>query len=199
MPMEKINKKNKDHAFTFLSVSLLVVLLVYLPSIFRPWLPFDERIIYNEGIAPIPQTLDEVFEIIRVFGINSNIESMNTFFSNNLTIRSDPLSNSINIIISFFLRKNAVLYHILQLFIHLVNTALVWFILYKTSLILCSEVNNKYRYLIVSLSTVLWSLHSANTEAVLLTTNWIVIFTFTFCFAFIAYEISCMKKKQSKM
>src|SRR3989338_1769468 len=79
----------------FLLGTLLIVFFVYLFSLFRPWLPFDERLIYQETLFPIPTSFSEMYEIIRTFVINSHVESMNIFFSNYVTIRSNLFSESL--------------------------------------------------------------------------------------------------------
>ena len=194
------NKKSTESFFTlesmiYLLSTIFFVFLIYSFSLPRPWLPFDERSFYKEVLFPIPTRFDELKEIINAFGLNYHIESMNTFFSSHLTIRSNPIAAILVIITSWLFQKNAFLYHLLQLSVHLTNTFLVWVILKETGRILGFNfkeyISNKINlgYLIVSLLSCMWALHSANTEAVLLTTNWTAILTYTFCFIFIYYEL----------
>ena len=175
------NKKEKSEKNLYLLATILIVFFIYSFSLFRPWQPFDERLLYNETLFPIPQTISEIPEIIKAFVLNYHIESMNSFFSNFMTIRSNPIAEILVIIVSFFFKKNAFLYHMLQLTIHLTNTVLLWIILGKIS---------EKKYFLMSLFTLIWSLHSANTEAILLITNWKTIMTYTFCLGFILYEIT---------
>ncbi len=188
----------KNNQFFYLLTTIALVFLVYSFSLFRPWLPFDERILFKEVLFPIPSKIDEVKEIINLFASNYHIESMNTFFSSNLTIRSNPIAARLIILTSWLFKKNAVFYHLLQLSIHLTNTTLVWAVLYKTTNLFSVKENTKKLFdkklVIISLFTAIWALHGANTEAVLLTTNWSTLLTYSLCFGFILFEISRIAK-----
>ncbi len=202
--MPKINKNQNQHKkknvfdtkFYFLLSSLLIVFIVYSFSLFRPWQPFDERVFYSESLFPTPTRFSEIDEIIRSFVLNYHTESMNTFFSNLMTIRSNTLASILIIFVSFLFKNNAFFYHLLQLGIHIMNTTLVWVILYKCLKIYINKSLNKLEYLLISFFTLVWGLHSANTEAVLLVTNWDTILTYTFCFLFILYEINLISKSR---
>ncbi|MBI3591297.1 MAG: hypothetical protein HY094_07990 [Candidatus Melainabacteria bacterium] len=191
--LQALIKKFTNINSLYLLGTMLLVLIIYSFSLFRPWQPFDEKIIYAETLLPIPTRLDEIFEDIHTFVVNCHTESMNSTFSNHMTIRSVPLAWSIFVFISYFFKTSPFLYHSFLLVIHLINTVLVWFILKKISQVFKYLHNNEQNHLVytvISLFTLLWALHSANTEAVLLATNWNGILTFTFCFAFLLYEIS---------
>ncbi len=196
----KAKKKNSfftSPGFLYLVGTVFIVFFVYSFSLFRPWLPFDERLIYKETFFPIPTRFEEISEIINSFILKSHILSMNSFFSNQTTLRSNPITFGLIVFVSFFFKKHAFLYHLLQLFIHLINTAMVYILLKKTISILArnqSVLNNNFINLTASLFTLLWGLHSANTEAVLLVTNWTALLTYTFCFCFLLYEISKIEK-----
>ena len=179
--------------FLYFAGTIFVVFFIYSFSLFRPWLPFDERLFYNEEFLPIPTSFNEIFEIIKSFVLGSHIVSTNNFFSKHLTLRSDPFAWSILIFILFFFKKNAVLYHLLQLFIHLANSIIVFLIFKKSREIFKKSLNN-FDYLTISIFTVIWALHSANTEAILLVTNWNALLTYTFCLCFIFYETSKFEK-----
>lgn len=175
-------------SFKYCAFTLFIVFFVYSFSLFRPWQPFDERAIYNEGIFPFPSRFQEIFEIIKSFAHNAHIVSMNYFFSNHATLRSDPAAWTLLVFIFYFLKKHALLYHLFQLTIHLINTLFVWLILKKVT-------NTGIRTnLIVSIFTLIWALHPVNTEAVLLVTNWNANLTYTLCFAFILREVSKITK-----
>ena len=195
--MAEILKENKKK---FCIVTNFIVLFVYAKSIFRPWLPFDERLFYNEEFLPIPQSLNEIFEVINLFVKNCHIVSMNTFFSDHATLRYDPMNWALLVFILYLFKKSAILYHLFQLFIHLINTTLVWLIFNKLieikNLNLSNKQLNNNHYFFATLFTLLWALHSINVEAVLLTTNWNTILMSTFCFGFILYELSLFKKQQ---
>lgn len=196
-----INKNNKKHYRKYLLSSVFLVFIVYLFSLFRPWQPFDERLFYNETLFPIPQKYDEILEIIRNFVINSHLESMNTFFSNHLTIRSDPVAWSILVFIFYLFKKNAFLFHLFQLFIHLVSTIFAWLIFHRLGQIIINRdheiKNHRYHYAAISLFTLIWALHSTNTEAILLVTNWNAVLIYAFCLGFIFYEVNKISKAKS--
>ena len=183
-------ENNKKKVISYLLGTVFLVFFIYSFSLFRPWQPFDERLFYNEEFLPIPQSFSEVFEIINSFVLNSHIISTNTFFSNHLLLRSDPVAWSILTFIFFFFKKNALLYHIFQLFIHLTNTILVWLTFYNLTKLKDNKSYslNNYDYSLISILTGLWSLHSINTEAVLLVTNWNPLLIYTSSFGFILYE-----------
>lgn len=196
MQQTKSKSLTKKELLIYFFSTIAITLFIYFFSLFREWQAFDERVFYNETIFPIPTRLDEISELIKSFVLNYHIESTNTFFSNNLTVRSNTLASVLVLITSFFLKKNAFLYHILQLSIHLLNVVLVWFIFKKVAKLIAQEIPPKTSYLFVSLFTLLWSLHSANTEAILLVTNWDTLLTYTFCFSFILYEISLIENNK---
>ena len=126
---------------------------------------------------------------------------MNYFFSNYITLRSDPVAWVLIVLILYLFKKIAFLYHSFQLLIHLMNTILAWLILDKSSKIILNQSNentDRLRYILISLITLIWALHSANTEAVLLATNWNANLTYTCFFIFILYEISRITKDKVK-
>ena len=179
--------------YTYIFSTVLIVFLVYVSSILRPWLPFDERLFFSEDFLPMPLSLKEVFETIHHFIPNAHLISANPFFSDNITLRSDPIAWSLLTFIFFLFKKNAIVYHCFQLFIHLINTALVWFMLHR-SIQACTNKTTSNHHLIVSLFTLCWGLHSTNTEAIMLSTNWNALLLYSFCFGFILYEISNITK-----
>ena len=194
--------KQKSKHILFVSLTLLIVFAIYSFSLLRPWLPFDERLFYNEILFPIPQTFSEIFEIISSFVVNSHIESSNTFFSNHQTIREAPIAWIIYVFLSYFFKTNSFYYHLFQLLIHLINTTLVWLIIYFTIKSFNNQLtspNNNNQFFFISLLTLIWALHSANTEAVLLATNWNALLSFTFCFAFLLYEIYSTNRNNLKI
>lgn len=180
------NKKENLNKDLYLFATISIVFFVYFFSLFRPWQPFDERLLYNETLFPIPVTISEMPEVIKAFVVNYHMESMNSFFSNFMTIRSNPIAEILVVIVSFLFKKNALLYHLLQIIIHMINTALVWIILSKIANI---RAGVKPAPILISIFTLIWALHSANTEAILLVTNWKTIMTYTFCLLFVLFEL----------
>ncbi len=184
--------------FLYLAGTVFVVLFIYSFSLFRPWLPFDERLIYKEDFFPIPQRFDEISEIINTFILKAHIISGNSLFSNIFTLRSNPLASALIVFVSFFFKKQAFLYHAFQLFIHLINVALV-FIIFKNLIGFVEEKNEtvyNFKCFTASFFAILWGIHSASLEAVLLVSNFTTLITYTICFYFIYYEINQLQKNK---
>ena len=113
-PKDSNTKKKELTDFSvmfYLSAVILIVFLVYSLSLTRGWIPFDESFFYNQEFLPFHLSINEIPEIIRNFVLNAHIISMNSFFSNLVTLRNDPLAWSILVFIFYFFRDNAFLYH----------------------------------------------------------------------------------------
>lgn len=191
-----INSIYKEE-FLYLLGTLVLTFLVYFFSLFREWQAFDERVIYKETIFPIPISFSEISDIIQNFVFGYHVESTNTFFSSFITIRSNPIAGALYVFVSFFLKKSAFLYHLLALLLHLMNTFLVWVIFSKTIKIFNLALLQKN--LFISIFTLMWSLHGAHTEAVLLTTNWGALFTYGICLIYLSHELSQILKNNFKL
>lgn len=165
----------------YILATVLITFIVYSFSLSRGWQLFDERLFYNETLLPIPQSFGEIFEIYKEFGQNAHIESANSFFSNLSAIRSAPLNWFSLITIFYFFKTNPLAYHLFQLIIHLINTTLIWIILYTIPSLLNTASQKYNNLLLTTIFTLIWSLHSTNIEAVLLATNWNALFAFTLC------------------
>ncbi len=154
----------------------LIVLVLFGPTLNRPWLTYDERVIPNESYCPIPTSFNEIFEIIQNFGLNFSVQSSNILYSSNNITRSCPLSIIFNLLISFFCQKNSFLYHLLSLSLHLINICLVFYIL--KHFLSCN------RYLLILLASI-WAIHPVILESVLLGTNFLALFSYMFLFLFL--------------
>ena len=195
MKTNNLMQEKKTDFLIFILATLFIIIGFYFHSLYRPWQPFDERLFYSEELFPFPTSFNEIFEIIKYFVFNSHIVSYNPFFSNNETLRSDPFAWSILVFLFYLFKDNAFYYHLFQLSIHLMNTVLVWLIFYKVSLILLNKTINKKILLIISIFCLIWSLHSASTEAVLLVTNWNALLLYSFCFYILLIEVSKIEKQ----
>ena len=92
-----------------------IVFIIYLPSLDRSWLFFDENIIYDEALVPIPKSLNEIFEIISTFGFKADVSSSN-YLSSSISInRSTLLVTTLYLILGFLFKKVALYYHLLNL------------------------------------------------------------------------------------
>src|SRR3990167_9903969 len=114
----------------FLLLTLITIFSLYSFSLNREWQFFDERLIYGEGLFPIPSSISEVFEVIKTYGFNYHFDSQNAFFSNIVVMRSAPAGDFLKVLASFFFKKNALSYHIFQLILHLLNSSLIWITFY---------------------------------------------------------------------
>ena len=177
----------------FLLLTLITIFSLYSFSLNREWQFFDERLIYGEGLFPIPSSISEVFEVIKTYGFNYHFDSQNAFFSNIVVMRSAPAGDFLKVLVSFFFKKNAFYYHVLQLTLHLLNSLLIWFSFFY--LFKHLNISERRNTLLPSLFSLLWALHPANVEAVMLVTNWNSLLTYSFCISFVLYTI----KKASEL
>ncbi len=177
----------------FLLFTLITIFFFYSFSLNREWQFFDERLIYGEGLFPIPSSISEVFEVIKTYAFNYHFDSQNAFFSNIVVMRSAPAGDFLKVLVSFFFKKNAFCYHILQLTIHLFNSLLVWFTFFY--LFKHFNISEGKNTLLSSLFSLLWALHPANVEAVMLATNWNAVLSYGFCISFVLYTV----KKASEL
>lgn len=90
--------------------------------------------------------------------------------------------------LGYLFKKNVLLYHLLNLIIHLLNTFLVYFILKK-------YLNTKIITLLLSL---IWALHPTQIEAILLSTNVSATFSY-FLFFVLFYDFIKNKEKNNSL
>lgn len=174
----------------FLLSALYIIFLIYFPSLNREWQFFDERLLYNEGLFPIPNSFTELLEVIRTYAFNYHIDSQNAFFSNIITVRSNIVGTILNILVSYLFQTNVFFYHILQISLHLINSTLAWFIFYKVGMGRHTGLPQQGLPLQATLFTCIWALHPTNIEAVLLITNWTSLLTYSFCLGFFLYTLT---------
>ncbi len=173
--------KNKGLITGFaLLICISIVCFLFIPTLGRPWLIYDERILSNNLFFPTPLTFCEIFEIIEKFGLNFNLISSNAIYSQNYIQRTCPLSLILDLVTGFFFKKESFLYHLFNLTLHLTNTTLVFFIL-KRFLGISKSLN---LVILISL-TLLWALHPVMVEPVLLTTNFGASLSYVFFFGFL--------------
>ena len=109
----------------------LIVFLFFSHTLNYPWKYFDEQIIYNETIWPVPQSLSELLNYLKYFGINSHFEASNPFYSSVSNIRNDPFSTLITLIVFSLFQKNPFFYHLLSILLHVLNSCLLFLTLNK--------------------------------------------------------------------
>ena len=161
-------------------INCIIVFIFYAHTINYSWRFYDEDIIYNESLFPIPQSFSEIFEIIGSFGISQHFIASNPFYSDISNLRCDRINNLTILFVYFLFKKNAALYHLLSLLIHLTNTFILFLLLNKISSIYTKH--SKINLILMSALTLLWSLHPVNVEPVLFTTNWPTLLSYTLCF-----------------
>ncbi len=189
-------KKDKFDIINLL-ICLAVILLLFIPTLSRPWLIYDERATFDNSFFPSPASFSEIFEVFKEFGLNFNFISSNIIYSSNSVIRSSPISLILNTFISFFFKKNHIYYHLFILILHIINTFLIYFII--KSFIAPEDLskkqqsaerrfipnNNFSKRLILIFLSLIWAIHPVMIESVLLSTNFPRLLTYTFFFGFV--------------
>lgn len=168
MSVQKENKKLFLDFALFLdaAICIFVIFALYLGTLNRPWIFYDERVIYEELAVPIPSSINEIFEIIKNFGITGNITSSNLLYSSNTVHRPSLFGVPFLLILGLVFKKSAILYHFFNLVLHLINTTFVFLIL-KTIFTNHNLINRLFTILL----TLIWSAHPVISESVLLSTN----------------------------
>ncbi len=165
-----------------LSICVILILILHIPALSRPWLIYDEKTIIDNSLFPSPLSFFDIIETFKEFGLNFNFISSNVIYSSNSVIRSSPMSLILNTFINFCLKKNAFHYHLFILILHIINTVLVYFII---KFFLDSEHKNLFSHLTLLLLTLLWAIHPLILEAILLSTNFPRLITYNFLFVFL--------------
>lgn len=186
---QRINFYIFNITFIFCLIDLVLVFFFYYPTIFYFVKSFDEITPFKEIHMPVCYSLGEIFELISLLGLNHHFEASNTLYSNISSLRSNPVGDFLVLITQFLFKKNPVLYHLYSLCLHLINTALVFFILNNVSLTLF-KTKKIVILLTTSLLTLLWALHPVNIEPVLLLTNYNALLGYTLCLFVTFFYIS---------
>ena len=176
-----------------LLICLSAVCLLFVSTLDRPWLLYDEKAIIDNSFFPSPVSFSEIFETFKEFGLNSNFLSSNAIYSSNSVTRSSPTGLILMTFANFFFKKIPILYHLLSLTLHLINVLLVYFII---KILTDISGNNSVKLLPVLL-TLIWAVHPVMLESVLLSTNFPRLFTYSFFFAFFLDFLK--NKEQNKL
>ena len=167
-----------------LLICLVIVLALFIPTLNRPWLTYDERIIYDSLYFPTPQSFGEIFEIFGNIGLNFNIISSNSIYSSNYISRGCPLSLILNLFTGLLFGKSPVLYHCFNLTLHLINICLFYSIL-RFCFSAHKQTNSFVNRCLLMISTLIWAVHPVMIESVLLSTNFGATFSYCFFFSFL--------------
>jgi len=165
-------------------INCFIVFIFYAHTLGYSWKYFDDNIIFQELVLPIPKSFSEIFEYITLFGLNNHFEASNPFYSSIANLRSDPFNFFIMLFVLCLFQKNIFFYHLLSLCLHIFNTCLLFLILdsiYFNFIKKDSAISNKLRFTLTSSLTLFWALNPLNVESVLFTTNWTALLTYFFC------------------
>ena len=188
--IKNIDWKSKFSTVVDISICLIVVLAIYFHTLNRPWIFYDERVIYEEIYAPITNNIGEIFEILQSFGLFNNVSSSNNLYSFITVDRTNLLDETHQLLLAHFFKKNPFNYHLFNLLLHLINTSIVFLILKN---ILRSPAN--ISKIIIILLTLLWALHPVHVESILLSTN--IGATFCYSVYFILFFDFVKNRKQN--
>ena len=189
----------KDKKILFCFLSCIIVLIFYCHTLTYGWRNFDENIIVNETLLPVPHSLGEVIELIKHLGINNYFGASNQYYSSIVNLRSDPVNFFLLLFIFLIFQKNAFLYHLLSLGIHLLNTVIFFLILNKFSKVCdTSKTEGQKNFPVIAsfFLSLFWALHPANVEAVILSTNWAALLGYLVCFITILYFLNNFSSEQ---
>lgn len=171
---------NKKMNYLFAFATCLIVFIFYAHTINYEWKHFDEQIIYSETLFPMPLSFLQIFEYLQNLGFRNYIEASNPFYSNIANLRNTPVV--FNLLIFWLFKKSAIAYHLLMLFLHILNTYFCFQIL--------SKISKKNNLILISCLTLIWALHPVNVESILLTTNFGALITYSFCLFIFYYYLS---------
>lgn len=184
------NKSNNNKKIYFeLFICLFITSLVFVPTLNRPWLLYDENVLFTGKYFPSTNSLNEFIEIISTFGVNFHVISSNTMYSANHVTRSTPLGQIFGMIISSFFNKDPFLFHTFNFSLHLINTVLFFSILRKF-------ISTSF---FVTIITIIWAIHPLMIEPILLSTNCGATFSYMFFFAFLLDFITNKESNNKKI
>ena len=149
-----------------LLICISVIVAVYSHTINRQWIFYDENVIYEETAVPIAASFSEIAEIIKEFGTSYSFTSGNFLHSSNIVYRKINLGAPYLLLLAFLLKKSAILWHLINLFFHLVNVIIVYLILNN-----CILKNSFSKRILTIAFTLIWALHPVQVESVLLSSN----------------------------
>ena len=176
---------SKDKTILLCVLSCLIVFAFYSHTLNYGWRDYDENIILNETLLPVPQSFGEFTELIKHLGVNQYFGASNQYYSSIVNLRSDPVTFFLLLFISLIFQKNSFLYHLFSLGVHILNTALCFLILNKFARIFTQSKTGPLKESSAILSfclSLFWALHPANVEAVILSTNWAALIGYCVCF-----------------
>ncbi len=180
-------------------LTCFIVFLFYLHTLNYEWKGYDENIIPQELLFPIPESFSEIFEYLTSFGLKHYFEAGNPLYSNITNLRSDPVNFFTYLFVLCIFKKNVFLYHLLSLLLHLINTCLLFMILDSVfSNFYSKKIQNNIGIFLASILSLFWALHPLNVEAVLLATNWPALLTYAIGLFIFLICLSCNHKRTNR-
>ena len=163
------------------SITALIIFIFFMHTLDYSWKYFDEQMIYNETLLPVPISIFETFTYIFNFGLYNFFEASNPFYSSITNLRCNPINTLISLFAYTIFQKNSFYYHLASLILHIFNACILFFILnkvYKGS----NKVEEKsnYKLLLISSLTLIWALHPTIIESIAFITNWVGVLSYSF-------------------
>lgn len=163
------------------SITALIIFIFFMHTLDYSWKYFDEQMIYNETLLPVPTSIFETLTYILNFGLYNFFEASNTFYSSITNLRCNPINTLISLFAYTIFQKNSFYYHLASLVLHIFNACILFFILnkvYKGS----NQVEEKsnYKLLLISSLTLIWALHPTIIESIAFITNWVGVLSYSF-------------------
>src|SRR3989338_6451778 len=149
-------------------IPIAIICILFTHTLNRPWLSYDERLIFDSVYFITPRTFKEIFEIIQNLGLDFNVLSSNPIYSSNYIKIMCPLSPVLALFTGFFLKKDPLLYHLLNLSLHILSTTIFYFVLRAWTYTKTTNIFSPY---LIAFLTTIWAVHPVMTESVLLSTN----------------------------
>lgn len=162
-------------------ITALIVFVFFMHTLNYSWKYFDEQMIYNETLLPVPTSVFETFSYIFNFGLSNFFEASNPFYSSITNLRCNPINSLISLFAYTVFQKNSFYYHLASLLLHIFNTCILFFILNKISeRSNIAKEKNSYKFLLISSLTLIWALHPAIIEPIAFITNWVGVLSYSF-------------------
>ena len=164
----------------------LIVALFYIHTIPYPFRVYDEDLIYNETIFPIPQNISELFLYIKEFGLNAYFEASSSFYSHIANLRCNPVNTFLTMFVEMIFKKSSHYYHLFSLVLHIASTVLLFKILNNITFF---STHRNINFLLA----LLWALHPLQIESVVFATNWLALVTYLL--AFYIFYLTCFTQQ----
>src|SRR3989338_7032679 len=96
---------SKLQIITFCTLTLAIVFIFFYKSLFFGVKIYDEIIPFKETFLPTCFSISEMYELISLLGLRQHFEATNSFYSNIVSIRCNPMGNLAQMLLQFLLQK----------------------------------------------------------------------------------------------